>query len=213
MFEISYSQANTFRDCKRKWAYRYVDKRKGIPSLPAIRGNRYHSAIEQAILDDVEPVNEILSRAVAIFSRLGWENVKPEEYLEYIEGDYKVRGYADIVAEKDGKHYVLDWKFPGKHPGKKPPPKHVDQIQLYAYLLGSDVCVLAYPEHDTAFTFEADDIHGERILNRLIKTVKEIDESGAYEVPGAEQQPTPNFLCRDWCEYRDVCEFGGTYGR
>lgn len=213
MIEISFSQANTWKTCRKQWAYRYVDGRKGIPSLPAVRGNRYHEAIEASLKMGSRPDNPILGRAVNVIARLGWEKVEPEKYLELYDEtkQYKIRGYADVIGHKEDQDFVLDWKFPGKHPGSSPKKDYVDQIQLYGYMSGFNGAslILAYPEHDTAFTVEQDFERGKSVAESIFDAARQIDECGAKDMPGDSVDGSYNWSCREYCSHRDICPMGG----
>lgn len=216
--EISFSQAQTWKRCKRQWSFDKVDKRKGIPGMAAIRGNRYHEAIESAIKLGGVSSNRIITNALDLVSELN--DVEPEAYLEMVEDNIKIRGYADVIGSRHiptetllepntKKSVIVDWKFPGKHPGKTPKKEYRNQLQLYGRLHGADELIVAFPEHDTAFKFDYDPVEGLKMVDELLEVAKEIIDSGAKEIPGAEQTPTPNFLCKNYCNFRDICPYGG----
>lgn len=211
MIEISFSQAQTWNNCRKAWAYRYVDKRKGIPSLPAVRGNRYHSAIENALNAGRMPENPILARAVEVINRLEWDSLEPEKYVEYVQDDLKIRGYADVVGKKAELNYVVDWKFPGKHPGGTAKKDYLDQINLYSFMFGFNDArlIIVYPEHDVAFASNADPARGEKVAEKILVAAGEIKTSGALEIYGKDQEPTYNWTCKQYCDHRDVCPLGG----
>lgn len=205
MIEISYSQSNTFRTCRRQWSYSRVEGLNGIPNPIGTLGTRYHAKIEEHIKSGEKSENKYVSRALE--SLMGLNNIEAEKYIEHFQDDYKFRGYADVVA--DG--VVIDWKFPMKDPGTKPNKKHKDQLNLYAYLLEAEECRVVFPEYDKAFSFKANHDYGKKVLEGIYKVAQEIDETNAWEIPALEQKATPNGLCKEWCAYRSMCPHGGLY--
>lgn len=212
--EISFSQAQTWKTCSRSWAYKYVNGYIGLPSIPSILGSRYHSEIEECLLQGMDSGNEYVQNAIDVVDALEFDHAYPEMYLEDIRDGIKVRGYADVIGKKDDNYWVIDWKFPGKSPGSKPKKDHVDQVQLYAYLLGESdtTCVVAYPSHEKAFCLEADLVRGREVLDDIYEVGREIIDSGALKIKGEDQEPTYNYLCGAYCGFRDRCPMGGNHG-
>lgn len=203
--EISFSQAGNWDTCKRSWAYSKVDGLRGIPNKVAIRGVRYHEAIEQHIVDGERSANPIVQDALD--SLYGLKDVVAEKFVEDYRGNHHFRGFADVVA--DG--VVLDWKFPVRDPGGQCRDKYRDQLNLYAFLLGSSECRVVLPEYGREFIWEADVDAGARVLDWIYGVADEIEASGALGVGSLMQEASPNGLCLKWCGYRDLCEFGGLY--
>lgn len=50
----SYSRISCFKDCKRKYRFRYLDRIKSVPGPAAARGNRIHRLLEQYVQLDTE---------------------------------------------------------------------------------------------------------------------------------------------------------------
>ncbi len=61
---LSPSGASTFRQCARRWKFRYVDKRPDPPGEPALRGTFVHHVLEELLA--VAPSQRTLERARAI---------------------------------------------------------------------------------------------------------------------------------------------------
>jgi len=203
--DISFSQGESWQSCRRKWAFRYVDRLIGIPGLSAIRGSRLHKAIEDTLLEGKD-YTHIPSVFWAIDSLGEWgdlSGLEPEKYFEVIRGDVKVRGYIDVALPDYG--VVLDWKFPGRSPGRIPRENYLRQIQLYALVEEADKAIISYPEYKKAVEVPVDYDKGQDVLEEIFEVAGEIISSGAREVSGFEQEATPNSLC-GWCDYRDICD-------
>lgn len=216
LISMSFSQHNTYRRCKKAWAYDKVDGIKGIPGLAALRGTRYHEAIEACIKGDQKPNHQFIKNAFSVLEKL--DGFDPEVLLEQTSDGVHVRGYADIIGGRNllagygfaAEKTVIDWKFPGKSPGNKAKPDHISQVNLYGYLAKADKGVVAYPEFGKYFEFDIDHDAGERTFDLLVEAGKEIRDSGALEISGADQEPTKNFLCAKHCSYRAICPLGGS---
>ena len=52
------SSINTFKQCKRKYYYSYIEKLPSVPSIHLVRGNIAHSALEDFYDIDVSKFNE-----------------------------------------------------------------------------------------------------------------------------------------------------------
>ena len=61
---LSPSGASTFRQCARRWKFRYVDKLPDPPGEPALRGTFVHHVLEELLA--VAPAHRTLERARAI---------------------------------------------------------------------------------------------------------------------------------------------------
>ncbi|WP_419912063.1 RecB family exonuclease [Candidatus Poriferisodalis sp.] len=61
---LSPSGASTFRQCARRWKFRYIDKRPDPPGAPALRGTFVHHVLEELLA--VAPAQRTLERARAI---------------------------------------------------------------------------------------------------------------------------------------------------
>lgn len=61
---LSPSGASTFRQCARRWKFRYVDKLPDPPGEPALRGTFVHHVLEELLA--VAPAQRTLERARAI---------------------------------------------------------------------------------------------------------------------------------------------------
>jgi CRISPR/Cas system-associated exonuclease Cas4 (RecB family) len=206
MIDMSFSQANQYLLCKRSWSFSKVDGLRGLPSLASSRGTMWHSRIEEAIMHIEYKSHPFLRRAVEVIE--DFESLEAEKYLVKTMRDVKVRGYADAFGVAEGQKIVIDWKFPGKHPGKTPKKDYVDQLQLYGLLAEADKLMVVFPEHEVSFSFGADVKHGQRVLDRLVEVGQEIIETKAFERYGLETEPTPNWTCKSYCNYRHLCPLG-----
>ncbi|WP_419944099.1 RecB family exonuclease [Candidatus Poriferisodalis sp.] len=61
---LSPSGASTFRQCARRWKFRYIDKLPDPPGEPALRGTFVHHVLEELLA--VPPLHRTLGRARAI---------------------------------------------------------------------------------------------------------------------------------------------------
>lgn len=61
---LSPSGASTFRQCARRWKFRYIDKLPDPPGAPALRGTFVHHVLEELLA--VPPAHRTLERARAI---------------------------------------------------------------------------------------------------------------------------------------------------
>lgn len=205
--EISFSQSNQWQLCKRSWSFSKVQKLRGISSFASIRGSRYHEAIEDHVKAGTNSSNRSVTNALDIVAEL--TDVVAEQYLEGTVDDIKVRGYADVIGtDSDGNRVVVDWKFPGKSPGRTPKKDYVDQLQLYGYMSKAESVMVAFPEHDKAFKLNANHERGAEVFDRLVNVAKDIIDTDAFSKSGMETEPSPNFLCANYCNFRHLCPMG-----
>ena len=69
---LSPSGASTFRQCARRWKFRYVDRLPDPPGEPALRGTFVHHVLEELLA--VAPAQRTLERARAICREL-WPQI------------------------------------------------------------------------------------------------------------------------------------------
>lgn len=212
MIEMSHSQIEQRRSCSKQWHFNKADGLIGIPSMAALRGNRYHEAIQEKIEDgSFEHENKSVQFALDFALTLGGI-IESEQYTQKIEGDVRVRGYIDVYAEDMGTNAdddveirtVADWKFPTKKPGRVPRTGYIRQLNLYAYLTGADRCAVVYPEYEKVFEFDADRKKGEKYFEDIVAEGVKILENNELEVSGFDVKGTPSPLC-DYCEFRAFC--------
>lgn len=206
---ISWSQANCYADCPRKWAYRYLDRAVEAPSVALAQGKAVHEQIERYLLHhhpaDANPLtrfaDDTLRQQVdAVFE------VEVEVGKE-IDGLY-VRGFVDVLVTFDnGRKVIIDWKTSGRKPqGMK--PAYRNQLSLYAYLeeCGShDAIMIAYPQYGDMFTEYYDPALGEQTFDWIVRTADKISYMKENVSSAAETQGTPGwFECR-YCPYVADC--------
>lgn len=75
---LSPSSASTFRQCPRRWKFRYIDKLPDPPGEPALRGTFVHSVLE--LLLQNEPAERTPETAKRI-ARETWDEFKSDEDL------------------------------------------------------------------------------------------------------------------------------------
>lgn len=79
---LSPSGASTFRQCARRWKFRYIDKRPDPPGAPALRGTFVHHVLEELLA--VAPAHRTLERARAICRDL-WPALASNADFEALE--------------------------------------------------------------------------------------------------------------------------------
>jgi len=216
LLELSFSQANQWRLCRKSWCFSKVDKLGQIPSLPAIRGSRYHEAIEQGLKGEVPTEKSIVWALNLVEQTRGERQVTPEYYTEKITGQFKIRGYIDIFFGTENllgdptDNIVLDWKFGRMSSLYKGEPRneYKDQLELYAYMVNAKTCMLVFPKDQQIFEWEATPKIGKRVYDSIIEVGYEIIESGYQEKSGFDVEGTPNWTCERYCSYRDRCIHG-----
>ena len=207
---ISFSQGNTWNECKRKFAYDKVDKLPRISSWALWNGSYVHDQIEKAIITG-EPSIVESENALAFLGSIGAKEIRTEQYVQsgVIDG-IKLRGYVDAMFQYriDGTgEYgicIIDWKTKSKKPDT-PSEANWDQVNLYAYLTNAKHVGIFYPEHCLEFIEEADLERGKAVLDRCISAGKEILESNALEIKGDDHEYTINEFCF-FCQYQNRCK-------
>lgn len=79
---LSPSGASTFRQCARRWKFRYIDKLPDPPGAPALRGTFVHHVLEELLA--VAPAHRTLERARAICRDL-WPALASNADFEALE--------------------------------------------------------------------------------------------------------------------------------
>ena len=79
---LSPSGASTFRQCARRWKFRYIDKLPDPPGEPALRGTFVHHVLEELLA--AAPSQRTLERARAICREL-WPQMAEDPDFEALE--------------------------------------------------------------------------------------------------------------------------------
>ncbi len=149
---LSYSKISSFLKCPFKFYQAYILKKQEPVSSALLLGRAVHSAIEKILKEDVsiETVTDKYpdlmidsSYKEMIMSALmnpvtSMENTMIErkaafnqdwELTGWLSKDVVFRGVFDLMAEQDGRGFVVDWKT-----SRKPYPDDKEQMRAYAFL-------------------------------------------------------------------------------
>jgi hypothetical protein len=158
----SYSKLSTYKGCKLKFKYNYIEhwKAEGVKTDITTKGLSIHETLEQIKSDstienvtqwlqekimeykvdtDKYPLMEFVERlfyfyqySVKPFEDLGWK-----KYQEFeLRGDFNGEsflGYTDLLLDGDDKVIIIDYKTAK---GIKP-LNYAHQLMLYAYIYGT----------------------------------------------------------------------------
>ena len=198
--KISWSQANTFQQCPKKWAYEKLDRIKGEPQEALIHGNEVHNAIETYLkTGEMLPQNKYVYYAENILKMFRLKKPKIEEPLS--KGC--VRGKADVL----GTNILIDFKT-SKHNISQMKELTYNQLSLYGYLAGfknGNTLLEVYPEKAIFFEAEYDESNGLRQFERLERIFGDIQETREHVESAEQLQGSPSKLC-GWCPYNNICE-------
>jgi RecB family exonuclease len=209
---ISWSAAQMFRQCAKRYAYKHIDKIPEPPQPHFEHGNRVHSDIEHALKNVFKlnkpafpPVRHV-QWAVELVQECNPSNVLIEEWVNADIENIQIAGKADAILTTNQGEAIIDWKTSKKHPGQLKDDVR-DQLHLYGAMreLGEqDRVVAAYPEHQVLFPVMYDPEHGRAVLDALVQTGHEIEEFKSIVSSAEEVQGNTQFLCQ-WCSYRHDC--------
>lgn len=142
MKAVSYSNTrlSTFRRCRLKYHWQYVDKPDGEKkSVALIRGSAAHLALskyysgmapKQAIgyaWEEYAPYSDKSAKAMQELDFLlwrymewaprndGWKVLATEQTVEVKCGSHMLMGIWDLLVKKDGRTYIVDHKFQKSH--------------------------------------------------------------------------------------------------
>lgn len=212
MSRISWSAAQLFRGCPKRWAFKHLDKEPEPPQPQFEHGNKVHSDIEHA-LDNVfnkdkpafPPVSYV-NFAIDLVGSAAPDKVLIEEWVNKESEGVKVSGKADCIMELEDQTAVIDWKTSKKKPtGLKPDVR--DQLHLYGHMLDlsdNDRVIAAYPEHEVFFPVSFDVERGKKVFTSLVDTAHLIEDFKDSVSCAAEIGGTPTRLC-GWCPFEEIC--------
>lgn len=143
---LSYSQIKLFKQCPRKWYYRYVQKKEDVPNKYLHFGSAVHEAIEHAMQGGVFTWQDALEKypLANTFSGQDFKNARENALQNYsiesidkiehkifvqITPDITFVGYIDAIT-KDKR--LVDWKTGSFNTSKANEYGH--QLQYYMYL-------------------------------------------------------------------------------
>lgn len=137
-YRYSASQVSTFRDCRRKWAFKTIDKIEAPPNKYAEMGSRIHKKLETYLTTGLlgDPLTDddfkIILPGIKYLPRVGTATV--EEYIK-IPTDYgPFIGYIDAQFTDDqGRHVNIDHKTTSALKWALTPEKLKSDTQSVAY--------------------------------------------------------------------------------
>lgn len=135
MISFSNTRLTTFKRCRLKYHWQYVDKQGRKEAVALRRGRAAHLAlasfyqgksIKKAVADawaEYDPYTDesmqkmtdldfLLTRYME-WARLndGWKVLEVEKTVEVRYGSHKLMGILDLIVRKSGKNYIVDHKF------------------------------------------------------------------------------------------------------
>lgn len=214
MRNISFSQANTFNDCAKQWAYKYLDHAPEKPNPYMAAGKEFHKKIEHHLSNvALFPGTPDLEYAASIavidnhMPLLEQEVVAQTMDAEMQKVTVYVKGFVDAIVETNDRRIVVDWKTSQRKP-KEMTERYRNQLSLYAYMLdctSKDTIMLAYPQYQVSFEEQYDPEYGEQVYDHIVDTAYEIEEFSLQVSSAKEVKGTPSRNCK-YCSFVDVCE-------
>ena len=155
---LSYSQASTWEQCKRRWGYRYWFQEPSTPTEALIAGGRIHKEIEEYLNNEVLLLDQGSDayQAKQFIEEKCFDTMEVETHLEYLEGNTTLHGYADVILRFcTGETCIIDWKttIKNKAPASMK-PEHKEQLHLYGFMAGlkeDDPLIIHYPQFGKTF--------------------------------------------------------------
>jgi len=87
---LSPSSASTFRQCPRRWKFRYVDRLPDPKGIPALVGTFVHRVLEELLV--LDPTDRTLDRARALAGELWPETAEDPDFVALELGQDAARG-------------------------------------------------------------------------------------------------------------------------
>jgi hypothetical protein len=171
MATISFSNTRltTFKRCRLKYHWQYVDKQPQREGIALRRGRAAHIAmasfyggksIQSAVRDawfEYDPVTDEMGRKMNELDHIltryfkwaivndGWKVLEIEKTVEAKYGSHKLMGIWDLLVTKNGKNFIVDHKFQKSHSfaNLEVDPQVTHYLAL-ARLLGVEVHGLIY---------------------------------------------------------------------
>jgi hypothetical protein len=136
---FSNTRLSTFRRCRLKYHWQYVEKQESKKATALVRGSAAHEAmaafysgksIKEAVaqawvsyepnspksLERMLELDLILTRYFKWAERNDfWQVLAVEENVEVSYGSHKLMGIWDLLVKKDGRLFIVDHKFQKSH--------------------------------------------------------------------------------------------------
>ena len=216
--KLSFSQASTFEQCERRWAYRYLYELPSVPGPALVYGKKVHQEIEDYLNNQiliVDPDSLGLKARTYIEGECA-DSIDVEAHLEFVDGKTTIHGYADVILNYcDGRKGVIDWKTAKRKP-KTMKPEHKAQLHLYGFMAAltkGDQLTIAYPEYGIIYDIDYDPEHAEKVINWMLDIADEIRyiyTNCSKETEEGNFTANTTALC-GWCDYLDRCPEGLEY--
>ena len=240
LFTFSQSSLQDYFDCPRRFELRYIEKldwpaEEVGPALENERrmadGNFFHHLAQQFLLG--LPADKLSRLASSLDLSHWWDNfaqtfsspsdlgsLHPEAVLSAPIQNHRLLAKFDLIAVRDGKATIYDWKTYHKRPNNEWMAMRM-QTKVYRYLLTRAGAHLnggislspesiqmiywftEYPSEPA--TFHYDETQFKRDASALEKVVNEIEKLEKFELTRDESQ------CR-FCPYRSYCKRGAAAG-
>ena len=213
--KFSHSKLELYKQCPRKFKYRYIDKLPTKPFEHLAKGSEVHRLLEIYGNEDLKSdIKEAYNIALKFSeSEIGKEilsqkskrelciKFKDFEPIDSDSNDYDFIGYIDRVNFTNSGLELIDYKT-----GKYKDPKYQDFQQLIIYAIWffkkysslTEIKIrFVYVEHlqENSIVLTRDKI--DDILNNLKILVKTIELDQDFH-------KKPNSLC-DWCDFKEQC--------
>lgn len=239
-FTFSQSSLQDYFDCPRRFELRYVDKldwpaEEAEPALENERrqqeGQFFHRLAQQFLLG--LPADRLARLASSPDLSRWWDNFRrdfrslgdfgslsPEVVLAAPIGNHRLLAKYDLIAVRDGRATIYDWKTYHKRPKNEWMAIRL-QTRVYRYLLAvagnslnggqpirpeSIEMVYWYAEFPSEpAVFHYDEAAFQRDQSALEKVVSEIERLEKFELTNDEGK------CR-FCPYRSFCKRGAVAG-
>jgi CRISPR/Cas system-associated exonuclease Cas4 (RecB family) len=230
---LSYSKISEYKSCPKLFYDKNVSKdydfEKDKKSVPLIKGNKYHEALEnyvkqrQAGVTPVPLPDEIAAAGIMADRILGayptvvaemsssldknWQPQKIDNWWRVLDGsDPYMRSKLDLTAIKGKKALLVDWKS-GKF--KDYSDSELSQLRMFAVVIMS-----MYPEIEEVETAYLYIEHQKKITETFYRKDYEalkrpFDEIAAEIYARVDFPATKNENCR-WCSVNE-CQFKGKW--
>jgi hypothetical protein len=234
-FAFSQSSLQDYTDCARRFQLRYIEQLQwpAVETAPVlenerrqIEGQQFHRLVQQNLLG--LPAEKLARMAFTENLSRWWEHflthnpvpqgshLSPEATLSAPLGQHRIMAKYDLIAIKDGKAVIFDWKTYHKRPkdvwmsermqtkvycallveagkhlnsGKPFAPEQIEMIYWYA----------DFPDEPSKFIYNTTQYKHD--WDRLTKLVSEINAKQSFPLTDDEKKCS-------YCPYRSYCERG-----
>ncbi len=239
-FTFSQSSLQDYFDCPRRFELRYIDRLNwpAVEAEPALENERrlregtyFHRLAQQFLLG--LPAEKLTRLATSSDLARWWDNfhqtfsspsglgsLHPEAVLSAPIGNHRLLAKFDLIAVRDGKATIYDWKTYHKRPKNEWMAARM-QTRVYRYLLAAAGDHLndgssfppesiemiywfaEYPSEPAVFRY--DQAAFKRDASTFEKLIAEIEAREKFELTEDEGK------CR-YCPYRSYCKRGAAAG-